>query len=356
MPKRGLLGCSFPILIVIVIAIIAVVLIGLLAGPVGRGLLSKFGISLDFPSWFSVPQPAPELPAGMHATALQVASQADQDKLSQALSRLGEEDVGFTYERDRETGELVAHTMGSLHIDIVTSRLKRKFDVDVTLSEPRIPYEETVSKQVRVHGRHKKQTGGRGQFGDVWIRVEPLPRGAGLEFVNEIKGGSVPTNYISAVEKGVQDATKRGVLAGCPVVDVKVTLDDGSSHPVDSSDQAFRTAGDIAMRQALEEAGSVLLEPIVEVEIVVPEDIMGDIMSDLNSRRGQIQGTESGGGNMHLVRAVVPLAEMSTYAADLRSVSQGRASYTMQLAHHQQVPAHLAESVGAKVKAEVQRK
>lgn len=298
----------------------------------------------------------PELPVGMHATALQARSQADQDKLSQALARLAEEDVGFTYERARETGELIAHSMGPLHVEIVTNRLKRKFEVDVTLSEPKIPYRETVRRRVRVQGRHKKQTGGRGQFGDVWIRLEPLPRGEGFEFVNEVKGGAVPTNYIAAVEKGIHAAMEHGVLARCPVVDVQVTLDDGSSHPVDSSDLAFRIAGTIAMRTALEEADSLLLEPVVVAEIIMPEDIMGDIMSDLNARRGQIQGTESAGANMQLVRALVPLAEMSRYAADLRSVSQGRANYTMQLTHYQEVPAHLAESVIAKAKAEGENK
>ncbi len=291
---------------------------------------------------------APESALGMHSAALQVASQADQDKLSQALSRLAEEDVGFTYERDPDTGELVAHSMGPLHIEIVTGRLKRKFEVDVSLSEPKIPYRETVRRKVRVQGRHKKQTGGRGQFGDVWIRVEPLPCGGGFEFVNEIKGGAVPTNYIAAVEKGIKDAMEDGVLARYPVTDVRVILDDGSSHPVDSSDQAFRMAGQIAMRMAIQEASPVLLEPIVEAEVATPEDIMGDIMSDLNARRGQIQGTESLGGQVQVIRALVPLGEMSTYAATLRSISQGRASYAMQFAHYQQMPAQLAETIIAK--------
>lgn len=295
---------------------------------------------------------APELPLGMHSTALEVASQADQDKLSQALSRLAEEDVGFTYERDRDTGELVAHSMGPLHIELVTSRLKRKFEVDVTLNEPRIPYRETVRKKVRVQGRHKKQTGGRGQFGDVWIQLEPLPQGQGFEFASKVKGGAVPTNYIAAVEKGIKDTMEHGVLAGYPVTDARVTLDDGSSHPVDSSEQAFRIAGQIAMRKAMQEAAAVLLEPIVEVEVATPEDIMGDIMSDLNARRGQIQGAESLGGKVQVIRALVPLGEMSTYAANLRSISQGRASYVMHFAHYQQLPAQLAEPIIAKAKAE----
>ncbi len=297
---------------------------------------------------------APERLVGMHTTALQVVSQADQDKLSEALFRLAEEDVGFTYQRDPETGELVAHSMGPLHIEVITSRLKRKFEVDVSLSEPKIPYRETVRNNVRVQGRHKKQTGGRGQFGDVWIRVEPLLSGEGFEFVSAVKGGAVPTNYIGAVEKGIKDTMDRGVLAGYPVTDVKVTLDDGSSHPVDSSDLAFRTAGQIAMRRAMEEAAAVLLEPIAQVEVVTPEDIVGDVISDLNSRRGQIQGTEVLGGNVQVVRALVPLAETSRYAANLRSLSQGRASYTMQFAHYQEVPAQMTEAVVAKARAEAE--
>lgn len=296
--------------------------------------------------------PAPQLPVGMHTTALEVSSQADQNKLSEALSRLAEEDVGFSYERDGETGELIAHTLGPLHIETLTQRLKRDFDVDVTLSQPQIPYRETVRKQVQVHGRHKKQTGGRGQFGDVWIRVAPLPREEGFEFVNEIKGGSVPTQYITAVEKGIRDAMGQGAVTGYPVTDVRVTLYDGSSHPVDSSDLAFRMAGQIAMRKALEEAAATLLEPIAEVEVTTPEDIMGDVISDLNSRRGQIQGTESLGGDTQNIQALVPLAETSTYAASLRSLSQGRASYTMQFSHYQEVPAQLAEAVMAKVAAQ----
>ncbi len=287
----------------------------------------------------------PALPMGMHATALEAASRADQEKLSGALAQLSDEDVGFAYERDRETGELIVRGLGPLHVEIVTSRLKREFEVDVLLKPPKIAYRETVTKKVRVHGRHKKQTGGRGQFGDVWIRVEPLSAGSGFEFVNEIKGGSVPTNYIPAVEKGVQDAMASGVLAGYPVVDVRVILDDGSSHPVDSSDMAFRTAGQIAMRSALQEAGASLLEPMAAVEVTTPDDIMGEVMSDINGRRGQIQGMDAIGAGLQRVRALVPVAEMISYAADLRSLSQGRASYTMQFAHYQPVPSHLQERI-----------
>jgi len=220
----------------------------------------------------------------------------------------------------------------------------------VNLGEPEIPYRETARKAVRVQGRHKKQTGGRGQFGDVWIRLEPLERGAGYEFVNEVTGGAVPTNYIPAVEKGIQDAMAAGPLARYPVVDVRVILDDGSSHPVDSSDLAFRLAGQIAMKKAMAEAQPVLLEPVVLAEITCPEEIMGDVMSDLSGRRGRVQGTEPVGGGMVMVKALVPLAEMLTYSSDLTSMSQGRASYSMEMSHYEEVPAHLQEQIMAKRK------
>jgi len=220
----------------------------------------------------------------------------------------------------------------------------------VTLSEPKVPYRETVRSSARVQGRHKKQTGGRGQFGDVWIRLEPMPRGEGFEFVDAIRGGSVPTQYIPAVEKGVVEGMQKGQLGGFPVVDVRVTLEEGSAHPVDSSDMAFKTAGSIALRNAMEQAGSVLLEPIVLVSVTGPEDLMGDIMSDLNSKRGRILGTEQA-GRLQVIKAQVPQAEMGRYAADLRSISQGRASYEMEFSHYEEVPAHLVERVIAEAKA-----
>jgi len=289
----------------------------------------------------------PSLPSGMHAVALEATSRADQDKLSGALAQLSDEDVGFGYERDRETGELIVRGMGQLHVEIITSRLQNEFDVNVTLKPPQIAYRETVTQGVRVQGRHKKQTGGRGQFGDVWIRVEPLRQDEGFKFVNEVKGGAVPTNYISAVEKGVQDAMESGVLAGYPVVGVQVTLDDGSSHPVDSSDMAFRRAGQLAMHKALEQAGAKLLEPVATVEVATPEDIMGDVMSDITSRRGQIQGMDAVGKGLQRIQASVPVSEMLTYAADLRSLSQGRASYTMEFAYYQPVPADIEQRIVA---------
>jgi len=295
---------------------------------------------------------APELPKPMHQAAVEAASHADEDRLSSGLARLAEEDIGFSFGREPSTGEMLVHGMGALHLDVIVEKLVRKFEASVTLREPRVPYRETVTKAIRVQGRHKKQTGGRGQFGDVWIRMAPLPRDAGFEFVNEIKGASVPTNYIPAVEKGVTAALKKGILTGSPVVDVQVTLDDGSSHPVDSSDQAFQMAGQIAARSALAEANCVLLEPVMDVEVTVPEDLMGDVMSDMSGRRGRIQGSESIAGGLQLVRATAPMAELRRYAADLRSISQGRATYTMTFAGYEEVPAHLMPAIIAQQKGE----
>lgn len=296
----------------------------------------------------------PELPAPMHAAAASAASHADEDKLSAGLARLAEEDIGFTFGRDPSTGEMLVRGMGALHLDVVVEKLARKYEASVALNEPRVPYRETITTSVRVQGRHKKQTGGRGQFGDVWIRVGPLPRDAGFEFVNEIKGGSVPTNYIPAVEKGVVSQLEKGPLTGSPVVDVQVTLDDGSSHPVDSSDQAFQMAGQIGVRNALAEANCVLLEPVMNVEVTVPEELMGDVMSDLSGRRGRIQGTEGITGGLQLIRGTAPYAELRRYAADLRSISQGRATYTMTQAGYEEVPAHLIPGIVAEYERETE--
>jgi elongation factor G len=299
--------------------------------------------------------PRLKAPNPMHSAAMTAASRTDEDKLSMALARVAEEDAGLSYERHPETNELVVSGMGALHLDILAERLASKFDVKVNLSDPLIPYRETVTRSCRVQGRHKKQTGGRGQFGDVWVRMDPQPRGVEEnQFVNEVKGGSVPTNFIPAVEKGVLDAVRKGILAGAPVVGVKVTLDDGSSHPVDSSEQAFRMAGSIAVRNALEQAGCILLEPIMVVAVTAVDGVMGDIMSDFSGRRGQIQGSEPLGSGLQVIKALVPLAEMARYAADLRSLTQGAASYTMEFSHYQEVPAHMAEQVIAARKARVE--
>ncbi|MCD6350655.1 MAG: elongation factor G, partial [Armatimonadetes bacterium] len=292
--------------------------------------------------------PKPKLVEPMHSSALRGATRQDEDKLGPALERAAEEDVGFKYQRSEDTGELVVSGMGPLHLETVISRLQRQFQLKVELTEPKIPYRETITKSVRVHGRHKKQTGGRGQFGDVWIQVEPLPRGEGFEFVNAIVGGAIPGTFIPSVEKGCLAAMQKGPVAGYPVIDVKVTLDDGQTHPVDSSDIAFQLAGQIAMRDALSQAAPILLEPIMLVEISAPDELTGDIVSDLNGRRARIQGMDQAGGGMTIVKAYVPLAEMLRYAADLRSLSQGRASYVMEFAHYEPVPQQIADQIIAR--------
>ena len=293
--------------------------------------------------------PPPEAPDSMYAVAVTAATRADADKMSDALARLSTEDMGLKYERNVETGELLLKGLGPMHLDVAVAKLRDHYDVDVQMSEPRVAYRETIRKSVRVQGRHKKQTGGRGQFGDVWIRVEPMERGTGFEFANEVKGGSVPTNYIPAVEKGVRAGMEKGLIAGYPVVDFRVVLDDGSAHPVDSSDMAFQLAAGIGLRTALEQAQPVLLEPIMNVTVIGPEDIMGDIMSDLNSKRGRILGTEQV-GTMQAIKAQVPQSEMMRYAADLRSISQGRASYEVEFSHYEELPPHMTEQVVAQAK------
>ena len=314
-------------------------------GAVSKLEVAATGDTLSDPK-VQIVYPQPPVPLPMHSAAMTAASRADEDKLGMSLSRVAEEDAGLHYTRSPETNELIVSGMGALHLDVAAERLANRFDVKVKLSDPLIPYRETISKSCRVQGRHKKQTGGRGQFGDVWVRMEPQPAGVDTnEFVNEVKGGSVPTNFIPAVEKGIFDGLHKGTLAGAPVVGVRVILDDGSSHPVDSSEQAFRMAGSIAVRNALAQAQPVLLEPIMNVEVTVAEGIMGDIMSDMSGRRGAIQGTEPIGGGMVCVKASVPLAEMARYAADLRSLSQGAASYTMEFWHYIEVPAHLAQAI-----------
>jgi elongation factor G len=239
--------------------------------------------------------------------------------------------------------------MGKVHIESAIEKLKRKFNVEVLLELPKIPYKETIKKKIRVQGRHKKQTGGHGQFGDCWIQLEPLPRGGGFEFVDAIVGGAIPRQYIPAVEKGIIESSARGVLAGFPCIDFQVTLDDGSYHAVDSSEMAFKIAGSLAFRKAAEQAQPVLLEPIMDVTIMAPDEYMGDIMGNLNSRRGRVLGMDSKGKHQ-LVRANVPLAEFQTYAADLNSMTGGRGTYTMKFSHYDEVPVQLAQKIIDEVK------
>jgi elongation factor G len=268
-----------------------------------------------------------------------------------ALRRLQEEDPTIDLHRDPQTGEQIVAGLSQIHVEVVIDRLKSRFGAEVSLKPPRVPYQETIRKAAKAHGRHKKQSGGRGQFGDCHIEIQPLEPGEGFEFVNKIKGGVIPTSFIPAVEKGVIEAMAHGVVAGYPVKDVRVTLYDGSYHSVDSSEIAFKLAGAQAMRQALEQAAPVLLEPIMLVTLAVPEDTVGDVIGDLNSRRGRPQGMEPV-GSLTEVKAEVPMAEMLTYAPDLRSLTAGQGDYTMEFDRYEEVPAHLAGRVVAEVSEE----
>jgi elongation factor G len=282
--------------------------------------------------------------------AVEPKAKGDEDKMSIAFTRLREEDPTIQIRYDPQTKETVVSGMGRAHVEIVADRLKRKFGVEVILKTPRVPYKETIKARVReVQGRHKKQTGGRGQFGDCWIHMEPLARGGGFEFSNQIVGGSIPRNFIPAVEKGVVEAMERGALAGCQVVDLKVILYDGSTHPVDSSEMAFKLAGRLAFRKAMTQARPTLLEPVMTVEVVAPADCMGDIVGDLNSKRGRVLGIEAKGRNQ-VVKASVPLAEMLEYDSRLRSITGDRGDYNMELSHMEEVPAHIQEKIIAESK------
>ncbi|MFQ5521514.1 MAG: elongation factor G, partial [Candidatus Methylomirabilia bacterium] len=283
--------------------------------------------------------------------AIQPKTRGDEDKISNALARISEEDPTLRYHYDSETKQLLASGVGQLHVEVVVERMKRKYNVDVNLLPPRIPYKETVKGRAEVQGKYKKQTGGRGQYGDVWLKIEPLDRSAGFEFENDIFGGAVPRNYIPAVEKGVRDAMKRGVIAGYPVVDMKVTLYDGSYHDVDSSDLAFQIAGSLALQKGVQEAHPILLEPIMSVEVTVPSEQTGDVIGDFNGRRGRIMGMEPA-GETSVVKAHVPLAEMLNYEPGLRSMTGGRGAYSMEFSHYEEVPAFLAEKLIAQAKAE----
>lgn len=276
--------------------------------------------------------------------AVSAKNKGDEDKVFSSLNKILEEDPGLKLDRNSQTKEILLSGRGQVHIEVVIEKLKRKFNVEVALNLPKVPYKETIKKKVRVQGRHKKQTGGHGQFGDCWIQMEPLPRGSGFEFVDAIVGGAIPKTYIPAVEKGVVEAADRGILAGFPCVDFRVTVDDGSYHTVDSSEMAFKIAGALAFKKAVEQANPVLLEPIMNVTVITPDDFMGDIMGDLNSRRGRVMGMDSEGKNQ-VIKAQVPLAEFLTYAPDLRSMTGGRGMYTMEFSHYDEVPPQLAEKV-----------
>jgi len=271
-------------------------------------------------------------------------SKQDEEKISGSLAKLVIEDPTFKVSRDHQTKELIISGVGDLHLGVMIGRLKKRFNVEVDLGTPKVAYRETIIKSAQVQGKYKKQSGGRGQYGDVWIKVEPLPRGGDFEFVNDIFGGAIPRNYIPSVEKGVKLAMSEGTLSGNPMVDIKVTLYDGSYHTVDSSDIAFQIAGRMAFRKAVQEAGIILLEPIMEVEVYVPDEYMGQITGDLNSRRGRILGMDTK-GKLQVVKATVPLAEMFTYASDLRSITGGRGSYSMKFSTYEQIPQKIAAGI-----------
>jgi elongation factor G len=290
--------------------------------------------------------PAIEFPPPLMSFAVTARTQADEDKLHASLRRMTDEDPTLDVHRDEQTGDFLVGGLSQMHVEVLAERIERRFGVAMDLAPPHVPYRETITGSAEAEGKHKKQSGGRGQYGDCWVRVEPLGRGEGFEFVDKIVGGSIPRPFIPAVEKGVVEALREGGLAGYPVVDLRVTLYDGKHHAVDSSEMAFKIAGSLGVRAAIEKAGPVLLEPIMRVEVAVPSDHVGDVMGDLNSRRGHPLGMETRGGS-EVIKAEVPMAEMLSYAPDLRAMTGGRGEYTMEFDHYAQVPAHLAEKAAA---------
>jgi elongation factor G len=292
-----------------------------------------------------------EFPEPVISVAIEPKTKADQEKLSQSLAKLAQEDPSFRVSFNEETGQTIIAGMGELHLEIIVDRLLREFKVGANVGKPQVAYKETIRTASKAEGKFVRQSGGRGQYGHVYIELEPAEAGKGFEFVNKIVGGTIPREYVPAVEKGVKEAMDTGVLAGYPVVDVKAVLYDGSYHEVDSSEMAFKIAGSMAFKEAAKKAKPVILEPIMSVEVVTPEEYMGDVMGDLNSRRGKIQSMEKR-GNAQVIKAEVPLSEMFGYATDLRSKTQGRATYTMQFAHYEDVPKGIADTIVAKVKGE----
>ncbi len=295
--------------------------------------------------------PPVKFPEPVLSYAIEPKSRSDEDKIGPAMQRLHEEDPSISYNRDPQTHELLLSGQGQLHIEVTVAKLRRRFGVEVNLKPPRIPYRETITAKVEAHGRHKKQTGGHGQFGDCKIRMEPLPRGADFEFVNDIFGGAIPRQFVPAVEKGIQETRLRGYLAGYPVVDFRVTVYDGSYHDVDSNELSFKLAGRLAFRDAMSRARPTLLEPIMNVEVYSPSDFAGDLMGDLNGRRGRISGMDTRGTST-VIKATVPMAEMLTYEQTLTSTTGGRGSYHMEFSHYDEVPGHLHAKIVAASKAE----
>lgn len=276
--------------------------------------------------------------------AIEPKSKADVEKVSLGLHKLVEEDPTLEFVRNQETKEMILSGMGQLHIDVTFEKLRRKYGAEVNIHTPKVPYKETIRKMAQAQGKYKKQTGGHGQYGDCWLQLDPLPRGKGFEFDNKIVGGAIPRNFIPAVEKGVVEAMQEGILAGFPVVDFRATVYDGSYHTVDSSEMSFKIAASMGFKKAMEAAHPVLLEPIMSVEVMTPDDAVGSVIGDLNSRRGRILNVTSR-GNTQAIKAVVPLAEMLKYAPSLNSITGGRGSYTMEFSTYEEVPRELAARI-----------
>ena len=281
----------------------------------------------------------------MISYAIDPKSRGDEEKVSTGLQRLLEEDPTLKFHRDPESKEMILSGMGQMHLEVTLEKLKRKFGVEVIMKTPKIPYRETIKTASNAQGKYKKQSGGRGQFGDCWIKLEPLPRGSGFEFVNQIVGGAIPKQYIPAVEKGIVEKMKEGLIAGYPLIDLRVTLYDGSYHNVDSSEMAFKIAGSMALQKAAKDAKAVILEPIVKIEVSSPEEFLGNVIGDLNAKRGKVQGVDSLPGGTQKVVALVPMAEMLTYANQLNALTSGQGIYTMEASHYEEVPAHIARTI-----------
>ncbi len=291
-----------------------------------------------------------DFPEPVMSMAVYPKSKGDEDKLGSGLSKISDEDPTFKVRRDTETKETIASGMGELHIEIAKDKLKRKFGVDVELVAPRIPYKETIKKNVKVESKYKKQSGGKGQYGHCWLEIEPLERGKYFEFVDKVVGGVIPKNYIPSIEKGIRKTMEEGAVAGYPIIDLRITVFDGSYHTVDSSDMAFQIAGSMGLKKGMADAAPILLEPVYNMEIVVPDQYMGDVIGDVNSKRGRIMGMDPMPKNMQKVKALVPLSETLRYAIDLRSMTQGRGVYSMAYSHYEEVPAQIAEGIIAAYK------
>ena len=283
-------------------------------------------------------------PEPVISLAIEPKTKADQEKMGIALQRLAQEDPTFQIKGDLETGQTTISGMGELHLDVLVDRMKREFKVEANVGQPQVAYKETIKKSVKQEGKFIRQSGGRGQYGHVWLELIPKERGEGFEFIDKIVGGAIPKEFIPAVEKGIKEAMQKGVIAGYPLVDMSATLYDGSYHDVDSSEMAFQIAGSMALQAGVKNADPVILEPVMKIEVVMPEEFMGDVMGDLNSKRGSI-GKMEDRAKMKVVDAMAPLAEMFGYATQLRSMTQGRASYTMEFDHLAEVPAHIAQKI-----------